>query len=134
AEDQSRPPDELSPEFLREYVRTGSEAAFRRIVEAHVDFVYAVARRQVRDAHLAEDVTQAVFIILARKAASLRSGAKLRAWLFSTTRLAAAGALKMARRRQHHEREAAKMIEASQCHDAGSQQLAPDLQRGLEQG
>ena len=57
--------------LLREYAARNSEAAFEELVTRRIGFVYSAALRQVRDPHLAEEITQAVFIILAQKAGKI---------------------------------------------------------------
>lgn len=66
--------------WLVEFVEDGSQEAFGRIVDRHIDLVYAAALRDVRDRHHAEDVTQAAFLALARKAKVLRQEHVLTAW------------------------------------------------------
>ncbi len=78
-----------------------------KLIQRHIDFVHAAALRQVKDPALAEDVTQAVFIILVRKAETIRA-ASFVGWLFNTTRRCAANARRSERRRRLHERQAAK--------------------------
>src|SRR6266404_830956 len=96
-------------ELLRAYAANGSDDAFRTVLERYVGLVHSAALRQVRNPQLAEEVTQAVFIVLARKAASLRSGTVLAGWLFRTTRFVAARAVRDEQRRQRREQEAAFM-------------------------
>jgi RNA polymerase sigma factor (sigma-70 family) len=91
--------------LLREFARNNSEDAFAALVSRHINLVYSVALRQTRDAHLAEEITQAVFIILARKADSLGDKIILSGWLCRTARYASANALKIQMRRQKREQE-----------------------------
>ena len=92
--------------LLRQYARNNSQTAFSALMSRYVNMVYSVALRSVRDSHLAEDVTQTAFVILARKAGSLGDDTILSAWLCRTARYAAANALTIQRRRQRREREA----------------------------
>src|SRR5688572_13932063 len=94
-------------ELIQAYNRDGSESAFETLVKRHVDFVYCAALRQVRDPSLAEDVSQAVFLLLARKARGFGSGTVLVSWLFRSTQFVAARALRSELRRQRREIEVA---------------------------
>src|SRR4051812_26486419 len=95
-------------QLLHDYVKTRSEEAFAALVRRHIDLVYAAARRQTADASAAEEITQTVFIVLARKAHTLH-GARLAGWLLAATRYAACNARTAATRRRFHEQRAASM-------------------------
>ena len=94
-------------ELLRRYTETHSESAFTELVERHLALVYSAALRQVNgDAHLAQDVAQAVFAELARKAAALAGRPVLTGWLYTSAHFAAVKAVRAERRRHTHEEEA----------------------------
>lgn len=92
--------------LLRDYCDNHSNEAFAELVGRHVNLVYSVAIRHVANPHHAEEITQAVFIILARKAASLRHDKALGSWLFQTTHLTANNFIRSEMRRHHREQEA----------------------------
>ena len=126
-------------ELLAEFAARQSEAAFAQIVERHVALVHSAALRQVGDAHLAEEITQAVFIILARKAGSLSKGGlrrhvALAGWLCRTAHLAARDALKKERRRQlrnHNAYLESAMNPTETETQAAWQQLSPLLDEAV---
>src|SRR3954471_12589947 len=95
-------------DLLREFA-AGSQEAFAVLVHRHMSLVYASARRQVRDPHVAEDVAQAVFVILVRRARSLRTSPTIAGWLLKTTRHVSANARRSQHRRHKHEQVAAML-------------------------
>jgi RNA polymerase sigma factor (sigma-70 family) len=94
-------------ELLSRYVARDDHDAFAELVHRHIGFVHSAARRQTHgDASLADDVAQAVMIVLARRAGSIAPGVPLPSWLFTVTRHAAQNAMKMRSRQRYHERRA----------------------------
>ncbi len=118
-------------QLLQNYVERDSETAFRTLVNRYVSLVYSVALRQVRDAQLAEEVAQAVFLLLARKARGFRQGVVLSGWLFRTTRFVASRAVRAEQRRQHREQEAFAMQQLTTTDDAWKR-ISPALDEALE--
>jgi RNA polymerase sigma factor (sigma-70 family) len=116
-------------ELLQKYIQSGSESAFAELVQSHLDLVYSTALRALNgDEHLAKDVSQSVFIDLARKAASLSRRPTLTGWLYTSTCFAAAKAARAERRRQVREGEVHSMRE--QIGDTGEpdwEQIRPLL-------
>src|SRR5437667_3825471 len=117
-------------ELLRDYTGRRSEAAFAELVRRHVDFVYSAALRMVRDAHLAEDVAQGVFVALAQSASQLRDRPVLSGWLHRTTQNLAANTVRSDVRRRAREQEAAAMNELHEP-DAVWEDIAPHLDNAL---
>jgi RNA polymerase sigma factor (sigma-70 family) len=124
--------DSSDMELVRDYARLNSEAAFAELVQRHINLAYSAALRHVGNAAHAEEITQAVFIILARKAASLRPDCILEGWLHETTRLTALSFLRGERRRQFREQEAYMLSTLQETNDASTwNQLAPMLDEAV---
>ena len=118
--------------LLREFAATESESAFAALVEQHVNLVYSTALRSVGGAHAAQEITQAVFIILARKAKSLGAKTVLAGWLHQTTRLTAANFLRGEIRRQQREQEAYMQSTLNEPDASVWPQIAPLLDEALD--
>jgi RNA polymerase sigma factor (sigma-70 family) len=118
-------------DLLQEFARNGSEEAFTALVRRHVNLVYSVAWRQLGNPHDAEEVAQAVFVILARKAAELRQGTILSGWLYQTARFTAANYRRAASRRRHREQEAFMQYAENSDPDVSWQRLSPLLEEAM---
>jgi RNA polymerase sigma factor (sigma-70 family) len=96
-------------ELLQEYSSGRSEEAFRRLAERYSGLVYSTCVRRLGNPQAAEDVTQAVFLALARKAGSVHPRA-LSTWLYRAAELGSLRHLRDSRLRAKREREAAEMV------------------------
>jgi len=114
-------------QLLREYIEHRSEAAFAELVDKHIKTVYWTCWRDIRDAQLAEDATQAVFLLLAQKARSLGSEVSLSGWLFNTARLVSRNAVRREAHRRRIEQEAAQ----SMAHSSACESQWPEIEPWL---
>ena len=120
--------------LLADYVRNGSERAFRELVTSFIDFVYSTAVRVVGgDRQLAEDVSQTVFVDLARKAAGLPEDVKLGGWLHRHTCFVAAKTMRGERRRQSRERQAVEMNALQDTSATDLSLVAPILDEAINE-
>src|ERR1700677_4854872 len=105
-------------DLVRDFAANNSDAAFAALVERHINLVYSAALRCLGNPHEAEEVAQVVFIILARKAGSLRRETILSGWLYQTAQLTAANFLRTKLRRERREQEAFMQFDReSQSHE-----------------
>lgn len=121
-------------ELLEQFARNQSEAAFAELVERYIGLVYSTGFRKTDNPQQAEDITQAVFIILARKAGSLGPKTVLPGWLYHTARLTAANLQRAEARRSRREQEAfmqSTMNETDTTPDALWRELSPLLEDAM---
>jgi RNA polymerase sigma factor (sigma-70 family) len=119
-------------ELLAEFVKNGSESAFSALVARYVNLVYSTALRHTSNPHHAEEVTQAVFIILARKAGSISSNVVLTGWLYQAARLTAANYRRDNQRRQQREQQAIMESALNDPADEPWKLIAPILDEAMD--
>jgi RNA polymerase sigma factor (sigma-70 family) len=120
-------------ELLARFVRQRDEGAFAELVRRHGPMVLGVCRRILRDADAAEDACQAAFLVLFRKAASLRSGTSLGAWLHGVARRLALQCLRAERRRRCREAKGTPPGHALEQPDPLDEVSARELLRALDE-
>jgi RNA polymerase sigma factor (sigma-70 family) len=123
--------DESDGELLRRYLELRDEAAFEALLRRHAGMVFGVCRRVLRDAGAAEDAFQATFLLLLRKAHSIRRLDALACWLHGVAYRVAVRAAVNERKRRQREREAAAMKVAAPASDADSWEVRSVLDAEL---
>jgi RNA polymerase sigma factor (sigma-70 family) len=123
-------------ELLLSYIRDHSDGAFTELVKRHIDLVYSAAWREARgNASAAEDITQAVFVELARQAARVSRHPALAGWLYTCVRHISANLRRAEERRHRRELEAASMNEivSTDSPEAAWRQLQPVLDDAMHE-
>ena len=118
-------------ELLGRYAQEQDQQAFSTLVQRHEGWVCAAARRQVRDEHAAQDVAQAVFVMLARRAGKLMGYGYLGGWLFRAMSYCVGEVERERVRRKRREAEAARMRSEVTSMEADWEQIAPELEAAV---
>ena len=119
-------------QLLRQFVAHNSQEAFSILTQRYSSLVYSACRRELEDAETAEDVTQAVFLILARKAPVLSHKVVLSGWLFQTARFAARNARTSQARRMAAERKRSEHMSEKQSPESEAwREIEPILNQSL---
>jgi RNA polymerase sigma-70 factor (ECF subfamily) len=123
--------DLTDAELLERFRAHRDEAAFTLLVQRHGPMVMGVCRRLLGDRHGAEDAFQATFLVLARSAASIRTGGSLASWLHGVALRVARKARGSATRRREHERRSAVEAHVEPVDERTWEELRPILDEEL---
>ncbi|HTI71775.1 MAG TPA: sigma-70 family RNA polymerase sigma factor [Candidatus Limnocylindria bacterium] len=117
--------------LLSQYTEQNSEEAFAALVTRHINKVYSVALRHTRNPHHAEEITQAVFVILANRSRHLSKNVVLSGWLYQTARLTAVTFIRSEIRRARREEEAHRQNMSNETEPDDWHQIAPLLDSAM---
>ena len=132
--DQMRQPSDQA--LLERYAARSDEEAFALLVQRHGRTVWGVCRRLLHQEQDAEDAFQAVFVVLARKAASIRNGEAVGSWLYGVAYRTAMRARHSAGCRQAHERQAgeqARRADPARQAEPSGEAACREVQRFLDE-
>jgi RNA polymerase sigma factor (sigma-70 family) len=119
-------------QLLDKYAASCDESAFAAILDRHGPMILAMCRRLLSDAHLAEDVLQATFLVLARKPGSIRRRESLASWLYGVAKRLARQAQLAQAARTRREEKAAEARRRNGERDRGWDELLQLLDEELE--
>ena len=119
-------------ELLLAFRKERSEEAFAELVRRYANLVYSVAKRRLANAALAEDITQIVFIRLAKSPPKVSNHGQLAAWLHRTTINITIDTWRSEARRRTREQQATDM-ETSTPGNVAWEELSPHLDEALNQ-
>ncbi|GEM_PF-2183803 len=117
-------------ELLKRYAQSADQEAFGEVVRDHGSWLFSAARRQLGDEHLAEDVTQAVFLLLTKRARRLGRYRYVSGWLFLALENCVKHAKRDRARLARREKEAASMRKEA-VEEAGWEEIAPELEEAV---
>lgn len=130
--EQERTADTSDGQLLRAFASDHDQSAFAALMQRHGPLVLGLCRRILQDDHEAEDVYQAAFLVLARKARSLTQYGSLANWLYTVTYRLALRARSQQARRHARERQVDAMPEMAGSHEPGWSELRPILDAELQ--
>src|SRR6516162_4686070 len=118
-------------QLLTSFIDRKDEAAFEALVRRHGPMVFGVCRRVVRNHHDAEDAFQATFLVLARKASSVRPGERVANWLHGVALRTARKAQTMLTKRRGREKQVTDMPDPEATQQDQWRDLPPLLDQEL---
>src|SRR5215471_4666947 len=124
--------DQGDGQLLQQFVGQRDEGAFAALLQRHGPLVFAVCRQVLQDPHDAEDAFQATFLVLARKAASIRRHESLAAWLHRVAVHLAQTARISAAKRRRHERQVVRMAQESPLDEVALRNWQPILHEEID--
>jgi RNA polymerase sigma factor (sigma-70 family) len=118
-------------QLLQCFLEDREEAAFEALVRRHGPMVLGVCRRVLHNRYDAEDAFQATFLVLLRKAASIRKRELLENWLYGVAHRTAMQARRANARRRAYERRAPDMAHNEVSRDSAVEEMLPHLDEAL---
>src|SRR5262245_22000599 len=109
--------------LLDRFIRQQDESAFETLMQRHGRMVLGLCRSILHDAHDADDGFQATFLVLARKASSIRKQPSVASWLYGVAYRTALRAKITSARRRVQERQAVDMSHDDLVSEIGRQEL-----------